>query len=152
MAEQRNLVIKFDLTTDQRGTWSSDFLDLFGCVDNFCRAVVEAEVQRFLDVLEFPVEERGSTLQRIYKSSRRSPTLAEIQSVEKGSWAVVAVIAAPAVFWVMKIVLGPTILAAWNESYTRERMVAFFRDHVFGGASRNLKRAAADRVQWEICE
>lgn len=143
MAENRTLTLQFQVESDDELT-SSDFLSLFTCVDDFGRAVTESETFGFLETLDLPSEYRMQLLQAIMGLGRGIPTPAEIRSIERGSWSVMAVLSGPAILWITQKFIGIPILQGWDASSARERLMVFFRDHVFGGAHRVIERRAAE--------
>ena len=144
MAETRSLTLRFEVEFDGELT-STEFMSLFACVDQMGRAVTESETFGILEMLELPIEVRLQIFHNALDFERQIPTPAEIQSIERGSWSVVAVISSPAILWILQKFFALPILEGWNESWARERLMAFFRERVFGGARQVIERQAAER-------
>lgn len=141
MADSRTLTLEFQIDSHDELT-SSEFISLFTCIDTFGRAVTEFETFTFLDDLGLPDEYRSQLYQSIVVVGRQLQVPVEIRSVDRGSWSVTAALAAPAILWVAQKFVGLPLLQGWDESAARERMKAFFRDRVFGGARRVIENQA----------
>lgn len=147
VADDRKLTLEFKVESDDALT-SSEFLSLFECIDRFGRAVAENEAKRFIESLGLPSGYRTHLTKSIIDIGKQQPAPVEIESAERGSWDVRASLTGLAILWGAKEFIASPIGEAWNGSIAREHMVTFFRDQIFGGATRLIESLAAKRSKF----
>ena len=125
MAEQRTIEIRVVLNNDEPIS-PSEFLDLFRCGDEFSRHIAQQEALALLDDIGVPGDVRLATLQHIHQLGRRLPSPAEVQAVEKGSWLVVLTIASPALLYVLKEYVHPSLSKRGTRAMRVSTSLPFF--------------------------
>jgi hypothetical protein len=100
--------------------------------DSLGRAIVHAEVLRLIGLLQIPESLRYDAIRR---ARRREGSATEVESVERGSWVVQAIIHAGAVVAATAPLLLPSVKKAYEGSRVEHAIFDFLRNRVFGGAS-----------------
>jgi hypothetical protein len=148
MDERDSFIVEYRLA-DSGDTSPNEFRSLFAAIDELTRSLVVEQIRSFVVTADLSDKAREEIFSSMFNLARDIPPPAQVLSVRRQSpWSVEVGLPAVAVLWVIKKMIAPEILKAWDESRLRESFRRFVRDGIFMGAKEQIEAKAAAKPQF----